>query len=290
MNQPSGAEVEVERPGEREVVDDVHEVEREPREQRPRRARSPGSCRACAGRGCGGRARRGSRRRSRRTPSPTIRTSSVQPELENATRPVADVRDEVADDAAPTIAMPPIVGVPALCTCGCSIGPSSRICWPIPRLRSERMRSGVPKIATRNAAAAAMSIAITRSPSREPFGDGLSPSADSPSPAPRLAGRSEAEHRRGGLVGIDDRARRGTRTRGAPAASAISAPPAPTPITTSVPSSRPGGRPTRRARRRCASRAHACRRARRCGARDPELRAARAARRPSTRDSRCTHR
>ncbi len=49
------------------------------------------------------------------------------------------------------IAMPPIVGVPALRSCGCAIGPSSRICWPMLRARRIRIRSGVPSTLTTNA-------------------------------------------------------------------------------------------------------------------------------------------
>ena len=103
-----------------------------------------------------------------------MRSSSVQPALANATFGAPDVRDEVADDDArrrsrgrPSSACRPCA------TCGCSIGPSSRICWPIPRVRSTRIRNGVPKIATKNAAPAAMSIAITIASRRRRSADRL---------------------------------------------------------------------------------------------------------------------
>ena len=45
----------------------------------------------------------------------------------------AHVRDEVADQSrCTTMAMPPMVGVPAFFSWGWANGPSSRICWPMP--------------------------------------------------------------------------------------------------------------------------------------------------------------
>ena len=133
MNQTDGAEVEVERAGEREV-------RRRRRRSRARGARSRcrderaarPSCPACAVRGCAPCARRGSRRGSPTTARPTMRTISVDPgarELDLAR--CGGARRGSRRPRRRRCAMPPIVGVPALATCGCAIGPSSRICWPI---------------------------------------------------------------------------------------------------------------------------------------------------------------
>ena len=66
--------------------------------------------------------------------------------------------------AAPTSAMPPIVGVPAFAACGWVNGPSSRMSWPIPRDFRIRIRNGVPTSVTANATDAAMSSEITGPP------------------------------------------------------------------------------------------------------------------------------
>ena len=53
-----------------------------------------------------------------------------------------------------------MVGVPALRSCGCAIGPSSRICWPMLRARKIRMSNGVPSTLTANATETAIRTAI----------------------------------------------------------------------------------------------------------------------------------
>ena len=81
-----------------------------------------------------------------------------------------------------TMAIPPIVGVPALRACGWVNGPSSRMSWPMPRARSTRMSSGVPSTATAKATPAAMRSAITGAPTPR-----ASASATRSSPTARLA-------------------------------------------------------------------------------------------------------
>ena len=71
----------------------------------------------------------------------------------------------VADDArASTTISPPMVGVPALVAW--PSGPSSRICWPIPRAWKARMRKGVPISVTSRPMPAAIRSATTRAPPR----------------------------------------------------------------------------------------------------------------------------
>ena len=172
--------------------------------------------------------------------------------------------------------MPPIVGVPALATCGCSIGPSSRICWPIPRraqLADEERRAEDRR--ARNAVAAGhehrdherdlptsscvrpTTLRARRpgSPSRARRRRARRPRATMRSASAASAAAADVGHRRARPR------RRSTR------------PPAPTPMSTSTPSSAGALARPRGARRRCARRARACRRAPRCAGPASRLRA-----------------
>ena len=63
---------------------------------------------------------------------PTISAISVMPARANLICSVRMCATRYPTSALTTIAMPPIVGVPAFAACGCAKGPSSRICWPMP--------------------------------------------------------------------------------------------------------------------------------------------------------------
>ena len=125
-----------------------------------------------------------------------------------------------------------------------------RICWPIERRScSCEMSSGVPSTVTRNAAAAAMSIAITR---RLPAGK-LSRRAPCPGletltvlEPPRLADQNGVSggHDLPRSAGRPPGRRRHGRPTPVPAAPTITFPAGPTPTTTSTPSSSAARRPT----------------------------------------------
>ncbi len=70
------------------------------------------------------------------------------PDRENVT-PGITWADRNPTTTAPTMQIPPMVGVPALAMW--TWGPSSRICWPMLFLSSHRMSSGVVSTATHRA-------------------------------------------------------------------------------------------------------------------------------------------
>ena len=97
---------------------------------------------------------------------PTISSISVTPARANLSCSVRMCATTYPTKALTTMAMPPIVGVPAFAMCGCLNGPSSRIVWPISRARRTRIRKGVPNTLSRNATDAASSSAIMHRPPR----------------------------------------------------------------------------------------------------------------------------
>ncbi len=75
-----------------------------------------------------------------------------------------EVGHEVADRAATRMAMPPMVGVPALCWCSGPRSSGPRMGWPLPRLRKNPIRKRVDSSDTTAATALAMRSAITGRP------------------------------------------------------------------------------------------------------------------------------
>src|SRR3954469_13921335 len=99
---------------------------------------------------------------------------------------------------------PPIVGVPALVWCSC--GPSSRMCWPNSRTRSNSMNLGPRKMQISIAAIPA----IRTSPIadlhqlRQLLGDGLKTGRTGTLDEDRIAGLQPCRQQLGRLVGVGD--------------------------------------------------------------------------------------
>src|SRR4051812_37168862 len=99
---------------------------------------------------------------------------------------------------------PPIVGVPAFVWCSC--GPSSRMCWPNSRTRSNSMNLGPRKMQISIAAMPA----IRTSPIaglhqlRQLLGDGLETGGTRALHQDGVAGFQTCRQQLGGLVGVGD--------------------------------------------------------------------------------------